>query len=310
MHLRPDDLRELVLLQLEATSQLSWIESELGQRGVVDTPRVHRCGGGRALSPEASERVEQLALPALVEKPLLVVLPVNLHETPRHARQASGRHRLVVDPGGGPPRRRNLPHADQRLRSPIEECLHAGRLGPVAHQRSVCARPDSQPQGIDEQTLAGAGFSCEHVQPRLEGDPQLLDEGQIVDRKLRQSPGGHGSGRARFGARNGDAIWAGIRAARVLVRPTTSGFADLRRRGLGHEGSNSDFWRSRSQNGMAPRGSMKRIGRGISDTQTTSPTESRRSSRPSTLMSTSYASRTRTRTVCRGLTTTDRMAER
>ncbi len=44
----------------------------------------------------ATERVEQVALPALVEQPLLIVLPVDLDEGPGHVRQSRRGHRLVI----------------------------------------------------------------------------------------------------------------------------------------------------------------------------------------------------------------------
>ena len=73
------------------------------------------------------------------------------------------------------------------------------------------------------------GLSRQDVEPRLEGDPQLLDQGQVVDRKLRQPPGGHGSGRAHLGARNRDSVHAGIGTGASSSRPTTPGFDyDLR----------------------------------------------------------------------------------
>ena len=44
--------------------------------------------------------------------------------------------------------------------------------------------------------------------------------------------------------------------------------------GRAHDGSSSTLWRTRSQNGSAPRGSTRRMGRSIARTSTTSPTSS------------------------------------
>ena len=78
----------------------------------------------------------------------------------------------------------------------------------------------------------------------------------------------------------------------------------------GHDGSSATLRRSRSQNGTAPLGSMSRSGRSTALTSTTSPTWICMSSRPSIETRASCASTTRQRTVCSGLTTTERMAER
>ena len=53
-----------------------------------------------------AERVEQVALPALVEQPLLVVLAVDLDERPDLLGEAGGRHGLVVERGRSSGRRR------------------------------------------------------------------------------------------------------------------------------------------------------------------------------------------------------------
>ena len=86
-------------MQLQAPGKLARVEGKLGKNGLIAAPGLH--GGCHGLTPvlEPPESVEQFALPALVQQTLLVVLPMNLDETPRHVRQAGRRHGLVVDPG-------------------------------------------------------------------------------------------------------------------------------------------------------------------------------------------------------------------
>ena len=99
----------------------------------------------------------------------------------------------------------------------VEQRLDARRVRAVAHERRVRAGAEGQPQRVDDQALAGAGLAGDDVEPRLERQPQALDEGEVGDRELQQSPG--------------------------------------------HDGSSATLWRSRSQKGCAPVGSMRRIGR-------------------------------------------------
>ena len=216
-------------------------------------------------------------MPALIEEPLLIVLAVDLDEPSGKLGQPGRRHALVVDAGRRSAGRGDLADADERLRQPVEQRLHPGRVGPVAHQRGVGPGADRQTQRVDQQALAGTGLAREHVQARLEDDSQTLDQRQVANAQL---------GQAACGDRRGGGL--GLRRHRYRG-------LDLRR--LGHEGSSSDFWRSRSQNGSAPLGSMKWIGLPISQTDTTSPIARRRSSRPSTLIRTSWASTIRIRTV-------------
>ena len=92
-----------------------------------------------------------------------------------------------------------------------------------------------------------------------------------------------------------------IRARSVTVSSRSRPGADSSSAVRAHDGSSSTLWRSRSQNGWAPCGSSRRIGRSIAWTSTTSPTAIGRSSRPSTETSASCASTTRQRTTCCGL---------
>jgi hypothetical protein len=256
-----------------------------------------------ARSPsKTAEGVEQLALPALVEEALLVVLAVDLDEPSGHVRQPRRRHRFVVHSGSRSAGGGNLADADERLRQAIEQGLDPACLGPVPDQRRVGPGTDCQAQGIDQEALAGAGLAGEDVEAGLERDPQPSRSGPGLERS------------APPAARRPEALRASVPSG-PPPRPRPPGRPDPipNRAGLElfrHDGSNSDFCRSRSQNGTAPRGSMRRIGRSISQTETTSPIASRRSSRPSTLIRTSYASRIRHRTVWRGLTTTVRIAVR
>ena len=126
-----------------------------------------------------AEPVEQVALPALVEQALLVVLAVDLDERPDLVGQARGGDRLVVEPRRGAAARGHLADGDQRLRQPVEERLDAGALGAVADERRVGPRADGQPERVDQQALPGAGLAGDDVEARLEREPQALDDREV-----------------------------------------------------------------------------------------------------------------------------------
>ena len=188
-------------------------------------------------------RVEQVALPALVEQALLVVLAVDLDQRPDLVGEPGCGRGDVVEACGRPAVGRDLANRDQRLRKPVEQGLHPRRLGAVPDQARVRARSPDEPEGIDQQALARAGLAGDDVQARPEGQAQPIDQRQVADRQLEEAAGVHEAA---------------------------------------HEGSNATLWRSRSQNGCAPSGSMSRIGRSTAWTSTTSPTRTGMSSRPST----------------------------
>ena len=97
----PIDLTGLMLVQLQAARELARIHGEFRKRSLVGPPRFHGRGHLRPFVLQATVRVQQFALPALVQQPLLIVLAVDLHEASGHVRQSRGRDRLVVDACGG-----------------------------------------------------------------------------------------------------------------------------------------------------------------------------------------------------------------
>ena len=136
------DLGCLVLVDGELAGDLARIEGECCELGAIRAPPLDRRRGGRALVGQAAVRVEQVALAALVEQALLLVLAVDLDERSGDLGEARRGDGLVVDPGRRAARRGDLADADQRLRVAIEQRLHARRVGAVAHETRVraCAR--------------------------------------------------------------------------------------------------------------------------------------------------------------------------
>ena len=100
---------------------------------------------------------------------------------------------------------------------------------PVTDQPGVRPRTTDEPEGVDQEALAGARLAGDHVESRPERQAQPVDEREVAHRQLEEATGGH-------------------------------------------DGSSATLWRSRSQNGWAPSGSIRRIGRSTARTSTTSPT--------------------------------------
>jgi hypothetical protein len=113
---RAGDLRRFVIGQVQPPHQLTRLQRQLGQRRPVLAPSLDgRCdrGPGRSAS---TVRVEEVALPALVEESLLVMLAVDLHERSGHLRDPGGRHWVVIEASRGAPGDAHLAHHDEWLR--------------------------------------------------------------------------------------------------------------------------------------------------------------------------------------------------
>ena len=184
----------------------------------------------------AAERVEQVALPAFVEEPLLVVLAVDLDERSRDLAEPGGGDRLVVQPGrraarGGRPRgpRSAAPGAGRTARS-------TRAASAPCRTRVVSARaPVASPSASISRLFPAPVSPVKHVQAGRQLEPEPLDQGEVGDGQLEQAAG--------------SPLVAG-RSARRLVAglpPTCSRHASAP-----HDGSSSTFWRNRSQNGWLP----------------------------------------------------------
>ena len=129
-----DYLARLMLLQLQAPCQFPRIECQFGQDRLIGAPRIHGRSHGLASAVQPPERVEQLALPALLQQSLLVVLAVDLDESAGHSSKPRRRHRFVVHSGGRSAGGGDLAYADERLRDSVEKGLDPCRLGTMADQ--------------------------------------------------------------------------------------------------------------------------------------------------------------------------------
>ena len=142
---------DLVLEEVDPAGQLARVDRELGERGPVRPPALDHVGHRRARRSVPPERVEQVALPALVEEPLLVVLAVDLDERPDLVGEPRRGRREVVEPRAGAAAGRHLADDDERLREPVEERLDARGFGAVPDDAGVGARAADEPERVDER---------------------------------------------------------------------------------------------------------------------------------------------------------------
>ena len=178
----------------------------------------------------AAVGIEEIALPSFIQQPALVMLAMNLDQPTGHVRKARGGHGLIVHSRGRATRGTDLAHDDQRLRQAIEERLDAGARGPVADQADVRPSTQREPERIDDQALASTGLPRQDVEPWIQRDPETIDQPEIGDGELQER--------------------ADVDPSRVVHGVLRD--VDEAIPGFDHEGSNSTFLRSRSQNGRAP----------------------------------------------------------
>src|SRR4029077_12353669 len=114
----------------------------------------------------------------------------------------------------------------ERLREPVEQRLDARRFRAVADDTCVGPSTPDETERVDEQTLAGARLAGDDVEARLERQAQAIDEGQVADGQLEETPGAHDGSSAtlrRSRSQNGCAPWGSMnRIGRAIARTSTT----------------------------------------------------------------------------------------
>ena len=182
------DLLDLVPQQLEPPLDLARLEVDVRERRSVLAPALDGPRHRKAQLRVTAERVEQLALPALVEEARLLVLAVDLDERADGSASRAAVTAPVVEPRRRAPAGADFARRDQRLRHSVEQRLDPRRLGPMPDERRVGARPERQSERIDQQALPGPGLAGQDIQPGLELEPQPLDQREVAHGELQQPP--------------------------------------------------------------------------------------------------------------------------
>ncbi|PAV71633.1 hypothetical protein WR25_05608 [Diploscapter pachys] len=159
---------------------------------------------------DASERIEQRAMPAWIEQAAIVVLAVDFDQHRRHLAQQRNACGLVVDERATAAvglddasdeqgfARLDL---DTILFQQGAECTDGriegrgddGLCRTVAHQPRFATAPQRQPEGIEQDRLTRTGFPGQHVEPGPEFEVKRLDQHHIAN-------GQRGQHRRRYSA--------------------------------------------------------------------------------------------------------------
>ena len=245
---RRRDLVGLVLEQLEPARQLARVELASSasaarlarQRSTASAIAARSCR-------VPAERVEQVALPALVEQSLLIVLAVDLDERPD----------LVGEPRRGRRDRRPAGPSTGRRPRPRGRRSAAPAAGRTAPRPAPSRRRGGRAPVSARARSTRPSASISRLLPAPVSPVMTLRPGRSVSR------------RRSISARS-VTVSSSRRPAHAARHPA---FTTAAARPCGG---------SRSQNGCAPSGSTSRIGRSNARTSTTSPTAIGMSSRPST----------------------------
>ncbi len=68
-----------------------------------------------------------------------------------------------------------------------------------ADEPRVGARPEHEPEGVDQEALPGTRLSGDDVEPGGEGNPDALQEGKVGHRQLQEPAGDRRDGIGRLG---------------------------------------------------------------------------------------------------------------
>ena len=194
--------------KVDAARQFSRLDRQFGQASAVRPPAFDGVGHRTPPRLVPAVGVEQVALPALVEQPLLIVLAVDLDERPDLLGQSRSGRGQVVESGGGAAAGRHLSDRDQRLGKSVEEGLDPRSVRPVADESRIGPRAADQPERIDQQALAGTGLAGDDVQAGLERQAQAVDEREVAHGQLEETPRGHDGSNATLCRSRSQNGWA------------------------------------------------------------------------------------------------------
>ena len=210
---------ELVVLAHPGIGRGQLVALELEQRP-LPLPGLRRVDKGLPLPPQSScaalarpirlqrlvqaaEGVEQPALAVGIEQRPALVLAVDIHQLLAQPLEGGDRHRHPVHLGRAPPLRRDPAGDDQFLLvdRPAEDTLDlAPQRGVLDHEDRggpglLLARADQvgrglpaehQPECREQETLARPGLARPGAEPLVQLDLDVLDQRQVLHRKLSQ----------------------------------------------------------------------------------------------------------------------------
>jgi hypothetical protein len=146
----------------------------------------------------AREGIQQHPVAARVQQAAVVVLAMQFHQCVGQGAQHLGRHAAVIGPGAAAAVGGGDAAQDQGAilgRNPglgqhgmggvkggqVEFGCHLALIGASADKVRPCAPAQHEAQRIQQDRLARPGFAGQHVQTRLQGQRQAVDDQKIAD---------------------------------------------------------------------------------------------------------------------------------
>ncbi len=169
-------------------------------------PRLAHATGGvghcAGLRLQAAEGVEDRAVGDRVDQRPVVVLAVDFDQRRADAAQDLDAHRLIVDEGAGAPVG-DLDAAEDEIalgvdigiggdaaggviERTVEDRRHLSLRFAVPDEAAVAARAEGEREGIEQDGLAGAGFTREDAEALREMKLEPVDQDDVADRQLDQ----------------------------------------------------------------------------------------------------------------------------
>ena len=192
-------LRQLVFQIVDAVGDIALARQLLAllEQG---RPRAGRLAHPGAFGVVAGECIQQIELAVARQQRLVLVLPVDLHQAAGQLGQLRQRHAAPVDPGAGPAVGTDdapqlalalivqfvvgQPGLGGRARRGGKLGRQFRALGTMADHAAVGAQARQETQGIDEQRLAGAGFTRDDRHALAELQFGGTDDGEVLDGEM------------------------------------------------------------------------------------------------------------------------------
>ena len=119
----------------------------------------------------------------------MLVLPVQLDQTPGEILERAGRGERAVDEGAAASLGRDFAANQQLLPAAVEDRFDGRRVLAGPHEVARRSPAEQQADGFDQNRLAGAGFARQDVQARVEFDLDRVDDGEVPDAKEAEHDG-------------------------------------------------------------------------------------------------------------------------
>ncbi len=178
----------------------------LGQRFARVAPCRPCIGNRRAIRPGIA--IKQPPVPVRIDKPAIIMLPVQLHQHTGHFAQQRHADRLVIHKCLGPAIRLELTADQQRLTrfrldvgvvqyggehgrryGKFERSSNARLVRASAHQSAIGAIAQHEPQRIQQDGFTRASLTRKYAQPTCKIQVERLDQHDVPDGKMGQHNG-------------------------------------------------------------------------------------------------------------------------